>query len=133
LPPAELAVVRRDVHAGRRTFAGWLEELDLWVAADRIHYFARWLTPPGNTRRFDTRFLVAAAPPGQEAEPDGSELTEARWMTPADAATRHRAGAIDLVLPTRWALDLVGAYHSVAELLGAAGDGDLATAGIRHG
>src|SRR3954465_6009543 len=32
--------------------------------------FARWITPPEVTVRFDTWFFLARAPEGQEAEPD---------------------------------------------------------------
>jgi len=55
------------------------------LAVDRLAYFAHWLTPPGMPRRFDTRFFVALAPPGQQARPDGRETVEHQWIRPADA------------------------------------------------
>src|SRR5919199_6804734 len=38
--------------------------------------FARWITPPEVTVRFDTYFFLAVAPEGQEAKPDGQETVD---------------------------------------------------------
>jgi len=47
--------------AVRTRAAGWRPHLrDGQVPAiDQLHYFARAITPPGRTRRFDTRFFLA--------------------------------------------------------------------------
>jgi hypothetical protein len=39
----------------------------LRLALDELAYFAHWVTPEIETRRFDTRFFVAARPPNQDA------------------------------------------------------------------
>jgi len=67
---------------------------DLCVAAgwtlplERVAYLSHWLTPPGVRKRFDTRFFVTAAPPGQQARHDTTETVEHRWLRPADALTQ---------------------------------------------
>src|SRR5919205_1278051 len=59
--------------------------------------FARWITPPEVTVRFDTYFFLARAPEGQEAEPDGQEIVDARWFTPDRALQGHEAGELPMV------------------------------------
>jgi len=74
---------------------------DAWPMA----CFARWLTPPGEKRRFDTRFYVARVPTGVEAVPDRGEVIDALWLTPTAAFERHRAGKLALTPPTWWSLE----------------------------
>ena len=65
------------------------EHLELLVGD--VQYFARWITPMGSPRRYDTRFFVAAAPPvGQAAPSSRGETVAAVWITPPDALARHR-------------------------------------------
>ena len=54
--------------------------------------FSRWITPAQVKVRFDTQFFVARAPDGAEAEVDGGECVDSRWVTPAGRA-RRRASA----------------------------------------
>src|SRR6185437_14429730 len=61
--------------------------------------FARWITPPEVSVRFDTYFFLARAPDGQEAAPDGQETVDARWFTPARALEGGEAGDLLLVFP----------------------------------
>ena len=51
---------------------------------DRLVYWAHWITPSNAPRRFDTRFFVAAVPPGQTARIDTMETSDHAWMRPAD-------------------------------------------------
>ena len=76
--------------------AGW--RLDV----SSLHPWSRWVTPrrPSVTnRRFDTRFFVAALPPGQSAQHDGREITESTWMQPHLALQSYWHGLIDLAAP----------------------------------
>ena len=77
-----------------------------WNGAERwpLWCFARWVTPAGVPRRFDTRFFVTRVA-SIEAVPDQSEVTEALWLDPGLALERHRAGGLPLAPPTYWALE----------------------------
>jgi hypothetical protein len=81
---------RTALHRGEATIAemcraqGW--QLDLREMA----YFAHWLTPVTRPKRFDTRFFVRIAPPGQQALPDMGEALELLWLTPDEALDPQR-------------------------------------------
>lgn len=70
--------------------------------ADRLTYFSNWVTPRfrGAARRFDTRFYVVVVPPGTEAGADRAEVTEASWVTPAEALRRAAEGEWKVEFPT---------------------------------
>ena len=73
----------------------------LTLAVDLLMPFGHWITPIGPPRRFDTRFFVAPAPPGQAPSHDGWETTEGLWMRPADVLAAADRGEVDLIEPTR--------------------------------
>jgi 8-oxo-dGTP pyrophosphatase MutT (NUDIX family) len=81
--------------------------------ADSLVPFARWITPPEVSIRFDTWFYLARAPEGQEAQPDDEETVDARWVSPADAL----AGDMLLVFPTIKNLERLGRHGSADALL----------------
>lgn len=125
---ARFAAHRRDLNAGRRTFPEVCEDEGLVIPADRMHYFAHWITPEGSPRRYDTRFFVAAAPAGQTPAHDASETVADVWVRPADALALHREGQMELILPTIRTLQAVARFATVAGLLEAAeGAGDVPT------
>ncbi len=78
--------------------------------------WSRWITPTTpllQSVRFDTRFFLAALPPGQEAQHDDHEATETVWMTPRDALARYHAGEIDLVPPQLMSLAQLSHHPNV--------------------
>lgn len=79
--------------------------------------FARWLPPPGLHKRFDTRFYLAALPPGEEMLADGHEAVHARWATPAALLAEADAGRISLLFPTRCNIARLALFDTVAALL----------------
>ena len=85
----------------------------LTVATDALAYFAHWITPEESVRRFDTRFFAAVAPSGQEAEADGTEIVDVRWLTAAEALTAVREKRISLRTPTLKNLDLLATAAAV--------------------
>jgi 8-oxo-dGTP pyrophosphatase MutT (NUDIX family) len=111
---------RAAVNAGTRRFLDLCREERLRLAVGDIHYFAHWITPRGAPRRYDTRFFVAAAPPGQIAAHDAGETIAEVWITPHDALARHRSGEIEIIFPTIRTLQAIGRFSSSAELLDAA-------------
>jgi 8-oxo-dGTP pyrophosphatase MutT (NUDIX family) len=83
-----------------------------------LHYFAHWLTPPSEVRRYNTRFFVAEVPPGQEPVHDDGEAVEGMWVRPADALERW-PGDRQLIRPTRESLQAFAAFATTASLIAA--------------
>ena len=79
--------------------------------------FARWITPPEVSIRFDTYFFLAVAPEGAEAVPDGQEIVDARWFEPARALEGSEAGELLMVFPTIKNLEAVARFSTADELL----------------
>ena len=69
-----------------------LRRRKLHIQADLLVPIAHWITPEVETRRFDTRFLAAALPAGQDVDAHVTETDSAHWMAPADALAEHRQG-----------------------------------------
>jgi 8-oxo-dGTP pyrophosphatase MutT (NUDIX family) len=117
---ARFAAERVAVNAGTRRFLDLCRAEQLLLTVGDIHYFAHWVTPRGAPRRYDTRFFVAAAPPGQIAAHDAGETIAEVWISPDDALARHRAGEIEIIFPTIRNLQAIGRFATSAALLGAA-------------
>jgi 8-oxo-dGTP pyrophosphatase MutT (NUDIX family) len=94
-----------------------LEECGIPIDARDLVEFARWITPVGAPRRYDTRFFVVRAPDGHEGEHDGSELVASAWMRPADVLRAFAQGEIDLILPTQRSLEVLSRFDRVDALL----------------
>lgn len=78
---------------------------------------ARWVTPEVVKTRFDTWFFLAEAPAGVEAKPDEYEMTEALWVSPADALAAAEAGDMAIVFPTLKQLEALAPAASTAEAM----------------
>lgn len=78
---------------------------DLVLDASALDYFAHWITPPFESRRFDTRFFFAVLPEGQEPIPDYAELVDGGWFAPSEALAAYARGEIQLAPPTFCTLD----------------------------
>jgi 8-oxo-dGTP pyrophosphatase MutT (NUDIX family) len=83
-----------------------------------LHYFAHWLTPRSEVRRYNTRFFVALVPDGQEPVHDDGEAVEGMWVRPADALARW-PGDRQLIRPTRETLEVFARFSDAASLIGA--------------
>lgn len=125
---ARFARHRAALNARQRSFLDVCHAEDLSLAVDSLQYFAHWITPEGSPRRYDTRFFVAPAPDGQTPTHDAAETIADMWVRPADALDRHRAGQMELILPTIRNLQAIGRFATSAELLdAAAAPGDVPT------
>jgi len=89
----------------------------LQVVLDDVVYFAHWITPRVEPRRYDTRFFAAALPPGCSVRPDEREMVDAQWVSPAEALTRFEAGKLPMVFPTVRTLQDLAGFASVEEAL----------------
>lgn len=108
LDAAQHALLRESVQHGGPGLAHACAQLGLRLAPDRLAYYSYWLTPPGLPKRFDTRFFVAIAPPGQMAIHDGTEVVEHRWIRPAEAA--DPASGLLVMHPTRRTLNAIAQF-----------------------
>ena len=91
----------------------------LQLATDLVRYFSHWITPPSAPARFDTRFFVAAMPPGQRAEAHRQETVAGVWITPRQALANYDAGRWQMIHPTLTSLRTVAGYQSVSEIMAA--------------
>ena len=97
------------------------------VRLDRadVRPWARWVTPEGEPRRYDTRFYVAAIPAAAVPVGVGTEMDTVDWWTPAGALAAMDRGEIMLWPPTFVTLSEVGEHDRAADVLAAAADRDL--------
>jgi len=112
----ELAALRARVAAGE-PFGRVLAAAGLVPATEALFYFARWITPVTNPRRWDTRFLVGRLPAGQEPVADGTETVSCAWMSPRAALAAYEAGRIVLIPPTVRTLDDLARFPSIDAVL----------------
>ncbi|MFT6396248.1 MAG: 8-oxo-dGTP pyrophosphatase MutT (NUDIX family) [Bradymonadia bacterium] len=114
---ASLAEKRAALNAGTTTFAAVLGAEKLTLDAVGLDYFAHWITPPFESRRFDTRFFFAVAPAGQEPVPDYSEMVHGQWFAAQDALDAYIAGEIQLAPPTLCTLEDLAGCTTLADAL----------------
>ena len=114
---AELATVRTIVQADSAALFPQLAEHGLQLDLAALHEVARFITPLGPPRRFDTRFFVAASPAGQLVSPDESEVVNARWVSPAEALHLWGSHDFPLMSVTHRMLACLRRYDSVESLL----------------
>lgn len=122
LPAGGLQQLRAHTATGA-TFGEALQRTGLRAAVAVLLPWSRWVTPrvPSVTnKRFDTRFFVAAAPAGQQAEHCAFEATEAVWLAPRTGLERYWAGEIDLAPPQIMTLSQFSRLGSVQAVMAAA-------------
>ncbi len=115
-PPPDPAVARR-LQAGieeGRPFTRMLAEQGLALDLAALTPFARWCPNFRETRRFDTLFFLAEAPPGAP-EPSVSEHEAVRafWASAADILAEIEAGRAHAIFPTRRNLERLARFGSI--------------------
>jgi len=92
----------------------------LELAVGSLAYAARWITPPGMSRRYDTRFFLARMPTGQTPLHDDRETVHSEWMTPGAALGAFAAGELSMLPPTVGMLRILAGFSRSADALAAA-------------
>jgi len=114
---AELQSCRRTIVAHPERFASLLQEEALFLEVDQLIYWAHWITPSLAPRRFDTRFFVAAVPPGQTSTVDDIEAVEQAWMRPEALVAASVGGTLAVAAPTLYTtIELAAALQEHATL-----------------
>lgn len=118
----DLESLRRALNSEHRKWSEAVQDFGMELGVDCLHYFAHWVTPLGEPKRFSTRFFAAAMPAGQSAAHDGAELTDCDWITATDALARYRAGELPLIYPTYVTIKELARFESAADIIGWAAD-----------
>lgn len=121
-----LDALRGPLDAGALDLTAVLMAEGLRLRVDLLRFVAHWVTPPGQARRYDTRFYLAPTPPGAPTQPDGTEIVAADWVRPTAAIAAHDAGELPMLPPTLGALHWLAPHASVGAAVAAAdGMGDI--------
>lgn len=76
------------------------EEAGIRVETSSLTLISRWLTPPGQPRRFDTLHFIAQALPDQSVTIQAAEVAGYRWISAGEALQLHARGELELPPPT---------------------------------
>ncbi|UQX88164.1 NUDIX domain-containing protein [Jatrophihabitans telluris] len=112
--------IRAEVEDRTRGFIEVLDARGLQLAVSSVRPWARWITPEGERRRYDTYFFVAAMPDGALALPATREAVHADWIGVHAALAEYHAGDRPMLTPTVTALTELAGFATVAEVLAAA-------------
>jgi len=113
---AQATALLREGHG----FAEVLTRMGLKLDTRSVLPWSRWVTPKMasvSSKRFDTRFFVAAVPAVQTARHDDHEATESVWVAPRAALEQYRDGHIELAPPQIMSLAHLARHASVAAVL----------------
>jgi 8-oxo-dGTP pyrophosphatase MutT (NUDIX family) len=120
LVPAPDAATAQDLRqglAGGRPLAALLDAAGLALDLEALTPFARWCPNFRETRRFDTLFFLAEAPPDT---PDPvvaeAEAVRAFWAGAAEILAEVDAGQAHVIFPTRRNLERLARFASIAEV-----------------
>ena len=108
---------RARVHEAQTPLRAVVEREHLRLALDVLVLFAHWVTPPVDSRQFDTRFFMTRVPPHQTPAHDDTETTHSLWVRPTDAIAQSVNGEIVLPPPTWSTLRELEPFESVKEAL----------------
>lgn len=125
VPAADLSADRAAVEAGVLAFGDLLRAHHLAVDGAALHPWARWVTPLGEPRRYDTRFFVGALPDAAEAQDVTTESSEASWVPVRMALEAAQRGERGLLPPTLSTLSSLTPFDTVAQAIAASEARDL--------
>lgn len=113
---------RQTMQAGERRLSQLLAENGVILDSSALRYYAHWITPSIEKKRFAAQFYLAVLPAGQEPSVDHHEAVDELWVTPDQALAR----SAELRLPPpqiRTLLDMrEDARHGINSLLSSASE-----------
>ncbi len=112
LPALHRALIERAL-----SFAALLEQENLRCDLGRLGYFSHWQTPSQLAHRFDTRFFIAALPPGQTPLPSSYEVAHSLWLAPERAMQLHERGELPMTFPTFASLRTLADFDTLESAL----------------
>lgn len=116
--PEAVSAARRAL-LERTPLAEVLATLGARLATGLLRYWAWWVTPEAEARRYDTRFFVVALPTGAPVALHEPEADVHRWL-PAWVAAADQA--LPMAPPTRHTLQTLAGFATVSEALDAGED-----------
>jgi 8-oxo-dGTP pyrophosphatase MutT (NUDIX family) len=102
------------------SFGAAVAQLGLRLATSELSPWVRWITPKlaaVSSKRFDTRFFLAAVPPGQQPVHDNHEAVDSIWLSPRRALQQYWDQAIALAPPQIMSLAHLARHDTVASVL----------------
>lgn len=112
LPQVRLDELRGQLLAGTLSFERLLLEHDLTLHGADYLPGGRWVTPPDVPIRFDARFFLVEAPPGQAASVWPGELESGEWILPAEALGQWEQAIALLHPPALHTLQVLAGFVS---------------------
>jgi 8-oxo-dGTP pyrophosphatase MutT (NUDIX family) len=118
-PAADLSGARTDVEAGRIGFGDLLRSNGLAIDANGLRPWSRWVTPAGESRRYDTHFFIGALPEGAVAEDVTTESSSAAWFGVGEVLESAQRGERMMLPPTLATLASLVPFATVADAMAA--------------
>lgn len=100
--PEMLGDLRAKLLSSEMSFEDVLAQTRAVIDLEDVWYFARWVTPNWETKRYDARFFLVESPRNQLFSFDKREADAGDWYTPQEALDAYQRGEMILSPPT-WA------------------------------
>jgi len=104
---------REKLHDNEMALATLAMREDLVFPLGELAYFAHWITPTFEPRRYDTRFFIVRAPRHQTPLHDARETTDSLWIAPTEAVRRSREENFFLAPPTLRTLETLADFDTI--------------------
>ena len=112
--------LRDGVNDGSLDFISVVAQEGLQLDGSGVSYVARWVTPVGPPRRYDTRFFVTSMPKGQVPLHDNDEAVHHEWVSPAEAVAANATDEMLMMTPTVSMLQRLARFDTVDAALASA-------------
>jgi 8-oxo-dGTP pyrophosphatase MutT (NUDIX family) len=116
---ARLSEKRKALQRGEVNFLNLLQSEELHCDITPLIYFFHRITPAHYAIRFDTRFYLAALPPGQTPLHYPEEVAESLWINAKEAVERSAGGQFPMMPPTVAVLRTLMEHRSWQDLAAA--------------